>query len=142
MKKKRVLFLCTGNSCRSQMAEGWTHHLHKETLEVYSAGVVKSGVDPKAIQVMSEAGIDIRGQWSKTIEELPMQDFDVVITLCDLAKESCPFLPGKYKQLHQSFDDPPSLTKGLDNEDEVLRNYKRVRDEIEKFISTLPDRLA
>lgn len=100
MDKSKVLFLCTGNSCRSQMAEGWTRHLHGAWIEVASAGVVKHGVDPKAVNVMAEAGVDISSQASKTLDELPDQNFDAVITLCDSANESCPFFPGQVIRLH------------------------------------------
>ncbi len=141
MSRKKVLFLCTGNSCRSQMAEGWARHLHADLLEVYSAGVVKTGVDPRAVQVMSEAGVDISGQFSKTVEELPVQDFDAVITLCDQANESCPFFPGNVMRLHQGFDDPPSLATGLDSEEDMLKVYRRVREEIRQFIADLTDQI-
>lgn len=141
MSRKKMLFLCTGNSCRSQMAEGWARHLHADLLEVYSAGVVKTGVDPRAVQVMSEAGVDISGQFSKTVEELPVQDFDAVITLCDQANESCPFFPGNVRRLHQGFDDPPSLATGLDSEEDMLKVYRRVREEIRQFIADLTDQI-
>ena len=141
MNKKKVLFLCTGNSCRSQMAEGWARHLLSERIEVVSAGVVKHGVDPKAIKVMAEVGVDISGQESKTIDELPDQSFDVVITLCDAANESCPFFPGPVIRLHQGFDDPPMLTKGIKDEEKALPVYRQVRDEIRDFVLNLPERI-
>jgi arsenate reductase len=137
----RVLFLCTGNSCRSQMAEGWARHLLNEQFEVASAGVIKHGVDPKAVRVMAEAGVDISWQESKTIDELPDQNFDLVITLCDAANESCPFYPGHVVRLHQGFDDPPLLTKGIKNEERALQIYRRVRDEIKYFVRELPERI-
>jgi arsenate reductase len=136
--KKRVLFLCTGNSCRSQMAEGWARHIHGEKIDVASAGVIKHGVDPVAVKVMAEAGVDISGQASKTIDELPDQNFDAVITLCDAANESCPFFPGQVIRLHQGFDDPPLLTKGIKDEEKALQVYRRVRDEIKEFLQQLP----
>ncbi len=141
MDKKKVLFLCTGNSCRSQMAEGWARHLHGEKIDAASAGVVKHGVDPRAVKVMAEAGVDISGQVSKSIEELPDKDFDVVITLCDSANESCPFFPGQVIRLHQGFDDPPLLTKGIKDEERALQVYRRVRDEIKEFVRGLPERI-
>ncbi len=141
MDKKKVLFLCTGNSCRSQMAEGWARHLHQDTIEAASAGVLKHGVDPRAIRVMDEAGVDISGQASKTIDELPKQSFDAVITLCDSANESCPFFPGQAVRLHQGFDDPPSLAQGAPDEESALRIYRRVRDEIRDFVRWLPEQI-
>jgi arsenate reductase len=141
MDKKKVLFLCTGNSCRSQMAEGWTRHLLSDQVEAASAGVIKHGVDPRAIKVMAEAGVDISGQESKVIDELPDQNFDAVITLCDAANESCPFFPGQVIRLHQGFDDPPLLTKGIKDEEKALQIYRRVRDEIRDFVLNLPERI-
>ncbi|MFP4168244.1 MAG: arsenate reductase ArsC [Desulfonatronovibrionaceae bacterium] len=137
MGKKNILFLCTGNSCRSQMAEGWARHLLKNEFRVFSAGVIKHGLDEKAIRVMAEAGVDISGQYSKTIDHLPKQKFVALITLCDHAHESCPFFPGDFIRLHHGFDDPPSLTMGL-NEEEALEVYRRVRDEIQDFVRDLP----
>ena len=139
MDEKKVLFLCTGNSCRSQMAEGWARHLHQDAMEAASAGVLKHGVDPRAIQVMAEAGVDISGQASKTIDELPGYSFDAVITLCDAANESCPFFPGQAIRLHQGFDDPPSLAKDAPDEESALRIYRRVREEIEEYVRRLPE---
>lgn len=142
MSRKKALFLCTGNSCRSQMAEGWARHLHGDKLEVASAGVIKHGVDPRAVKVMFEAGVDISGQSSKSIDELPEQRFDAVITLCDHAKESCPFFPGDVISLHQDFDDPPALAWQAASQEEALEGYRRVRDEIRDFVQGLPQRLA
>ena len=141
MDKKKVLFLCTGNSCRSQMAEGWARHLLSDQIEVASAGVIKHGVDPKAIKVMAEAGVDISGQESKTIDELPDQSFNAVITLCDAANESCPFFPGQVIRLHQGFDDPPSLARNAPDEEGALQIYRRVRDKIKEFVRKFPERI-
>ncbi|MGM0425128.1 MAG: arsenate reductase ArsC [Thermodesulfobacteriota bacterium] len=141
MSKKKVLFLCTGNSCRSQMAEGWARHLHSDKLEVASAGVIKHGVDPRAVQIMFEAGVDISKQSSKSIDELPEQSFDAVITLCDHASESCPFFPGDVIRLHQGFDDPPALARQAASQEEALNAYRRVRDEIRDFVQGLPQLL-
>jgi len=141
MDVQKIVFLCTGNSCRSQMAEGWARHLLDGIVEAASAGVLKHGIDPRAIQVMDEAGVDISGQLSKTIDELPSHHFDAVITLCDHANESCPLLPGQFTRLHQGFDDPPALARTTPDESSALQEYRRVRDEIRSFVSTLPDRL-
>jgi len=141
MQTKKVLFLCTGNACRSQMAEGWARHLLNDQVEVASAGIIKHGVDPRAVQVMAEAGVDISGQESKTIEELSDQNFDVVITLCAAAHESCPFFPGQVVRLHHGFDDPPSLSPNASDEESALQIYRRVRDDIKEFVRGLPKRI-
>jgi arsenate reductase len=141
MDKKKVLFLCTGNSCRSQMAEGWARHLLHEQIEAVSAGVIKHGMDSRAIKVMAEAGVNISGQESKTIDELPDQSFDAVITLCDAANESYPFFPGQVIRLHQGFDDPPSLARNAPDEEGALQIYRRVRDPIRDFVLNLPERI-
>jgi arsenate reductase len=138
-EKIRVLFLCTGNSCRSQMAEAWTRHLKADLIEPYSAGVEPKGVDPGAIKVMAEAGIDISGQVSKDVASLRHLEFDYVITLCDDAHEACPFFPAKTRVLHVAFDDPPKLAQSARSEEEAVGHYRRVRDEIMKFVKTLPD---
>lgn len=137
----KVLFLCTGNSCRSQMAEGWVKALKSDVIEAWSAGIEKHGMNPRALKVMAEAGVDISGQYSKTVDELPLREFDYVITLCGHASENCPFFPGKAKRLHAGFDDPPQLAKGAKNEEEALAHYRRVRDEIRKFVEAMPGSL-
>ena len=136
--KSKVLFLCTGNSCRSQMAEGWARHLHGDTLEPFSAGVEARGLNPLAVRVMSEAGVDISQQRSKTVEELSGVPFDLVVTVCDHARESCPILPGAKRTIHAGFDDPPDLAKSARSEEEALGVYRRVRDEIRSFVQKLP----
>jgi len=141
-KKARILFLCTGNSCRSQMAEGWARHLKPDEIEAYSAGIEKRGLDPLAVRVMAEAGVDISGQRSKTIDDLPERNFDWVITLCGHANETCPFFPGGTQRMHAGFDDPPALAKEASTEEEALGHYRRVRDEIRGFIETLPGALV
>ena len=141
MSPIKVLFLCTGNSCRSQMAEGWTNHLLGDRVAASSAGVVRHGLDPRAVRVMAEAGVDISGQFSKTLDDLLDTDFDHVITLCDHARESCPFFPGKVKKSHRGFDDPPFLARGESDEEAALAHYRRVRDEIRDFVRGLPDNL-
>ena len=139
MNKMRILFLCTGNACRSQMAEGWARHIHGDKFQVNSAGIIKQGLDKRAELVMAEAWVNISGQWSKTIDDLPNHDFDVVITLCDSAKESCPYFPGRITRLHKGFDDPPGLAMGATDEERALMPYRRVRDEIKEFVKGLPD---
>ncbi len=140
-KKTKILFLCTGNSCRSQMAEGWAKQLKDDTIEALSAGIEKHGMNKQAIQVMAEAGVDISSHHSKLISELDEQDFDYVITVCDHAHESCPLFPGKAKIIHKGFDDPPRLAAGAASEEEALEQYRRVRDEIKSFVETLPEAL-
>lgn len=136
-RKIRVLFLCTGNSCRSQMAEGWTRHLHGGRIDAFSAGVVARGVDPYAVQVMKEAGVDISRQTSKTVQELPVGDFDCVFTLCDSAAQTCPTLPGNLPVVHVPFDDPPQLAAGERDPAVALEHYRRVRDEIRRFVESI-----
>lgn len=139
MKSKlKVLFLCTGNSCRSQMAEGWARHLKSEVIEPYSAGIEMHGLNSNAVKVMAEAGVDISGHHSKNLNELKSINFDYVITVCDNAHEICPMFPGKTKVLHAGFDDPPRLAKQATTEEEALYIYRRVRDEIRVFVETLP----
>ena len=144
-EKLRVLFLCSGNSCRSQMAEGWTRHLKGEHIEPFSAGITTHGLDPRAVQVMAEAGVDISGQRSKLVDELPDVPMDVVITVCDRAREACPFFPGARKLLHVGFEDPPALAQQLAaqgaSQEEQLDCYRRVRDAIRDFVRTLPEAL-
>ncbi|MBU0607451.1 MAG: arsenate reductase ArsC [Armatimonadetes bacterium] len=137
--KLRILFLCTGNSCRSQMAEGFARALKGDTIEAYSAGVETHGLNPRAVQVMAEAGVDISGHKSKLVDELPDVAFDYVVTVCDNAREACPFFPGATKLVHMGFDDPPRLAKGAQTEEEALGHYRRVRDEIRAFVEQLPD---
>jgi arsenate reductase len=137
----KVLFLCTGNSCRSQMAEGWARHLHGERIEAHSAGLEPTGLNRRAVAVMSEAGVDISGHRSKAIGDVVAHEPDYVITVCDHAHESCPVFPGGSPILHAGFDDPPRLAEGARNEEEALGHYRRVRDEIREFIAGLPDRL-
>ena len=138
--KTSILFLCTGNSCRSQMAEGWGRYLLGDKFKISSAGIVKHGMNPQAVKVMAETGVDIGGQYSKTLDQLPQGNFDYVITLCGHANETCPWFPGKV--IHHGFDDPPSLAKSAANEEEALGHYRRVRDEIRDYIKTLPSELA
>ena len=138
----KVLFLCTGNACRSQMAEGWARHLHGNDIEVWSAGVAPAGVDPRAIEVMAESGIDIDKHTSKHVDSLLDVPFDYVITVCDSAAEACPVFPGSVKTLHHGFPDPPLLAAGAGGEEEALDHYRRVRDEIRYFVMHLRDHLS
>lgn len=133
---KNIMFLCTGNSCRSQMAEGFCRKYWGNEFNVYSAGTKKHGMNERAMKVMKEAGIDISAHYSKTVEELPEVKFDYVITVCDAAKETCPYFPGG-TIIHVGFQDPPALTKDMKNEEEILKVYRRVRDEIEASIKNL-----
>lgn len=137
-KKVKILFLCTGNSCRSQMAEGWARHLKGGVIEPFSAGIKTHGLNPLAVKVMAEAGVDISAQRSKNVAELSDTQFDYVITVCDSAHESCPLFPGKTKVVHVGFDDPPRLATDAKTEEEALAHYRRVRDEIRAFVETLP----
>lgn len=143
--KTKILFLCTGNSCRSQMAEGWTRALRCDVIEAYSAGIETHGLNPHAVEVMAEAGVDTSGQRSKLLGELDGVKFDYVVTVCDNARESCPLFPGKTKVVHVGFDDPPALARELAASGAVqeaqLNVYRRVRDEIKAFVQTLPEGL-
>jgi arsenate reductase len=130
------MFLCTGNSCRSQMAEGWARKYWGQKFDVYSAGTKKHGMNERAMKVMKEAGVDISSHYSKTTDELPAVRFDFVITVCDSAKENCPYFPGG-KIVHVPFQDPPALTREMKDEEEILAVYRRVRDEIEVFVKNM-----
>ena len=132
-RKLRILFLCTGNTCRSQMAEGLTRHLKSDIIEPYSAGVDSGVMNTRAVKSMTEIGIDISG------ESLGHIAFDYVITLCDHANESCPLFPGKTKRLHWGFEDPPKLAENAATEAEAMSHYHRVRDEIKSLVEKLPD---
>ena len=138
-KKPSILFLCTGNSCRSQMAEAWALYLRKDQLKAYSAGVEPKGIDPRAVKAMAEVGIDISGQKSKDVDSFGGREFDCVITLCDHAHETCPYFPAKTRVLHKGFDDPPRLAEDAKDEEEAMGHYRRVRDEIKAFVERLPE---
>jgi len=139
--KLKVLFLCTGNSCRSQMAEGWARHLKGDVIEPYSAGIETHGLNPNAVKVMAEAGVDISGHRSKHLDEVRDIPFDYVVTVCSHAHESCPLFPGRTRVIHVGFDDPPRLAKEAKSEQEALNCYRKVRDEIRRFVESMPDRL-
>jgi len=142
LRKLKVLFLCTGNSCRSQMAEGWARALKGDVVEACSAGIEKHGMNPYAVKVMAEAGIDISGQHCKTLAEIRPGKLDYVVTVCGHAQEHCPVFPGQTRVVHVGFDDPPTLTKHLPDGEEKLAVYRRVRDQIREFVETLPAALA
>jgi arsenate reductase len=135
---KKILFLCTGNSCRSQMAEGWANLLLKPNYKAFSAGTKPGTLDPRAVKVMEEAGVDISGHRAKGAEEFKDVAFDLVVTVCDNARQTCPIWFGKAEKLHKGFEDPPFLAKEAKSEEEALAHYRRVRDEIKDFVKTLP----
>ncbi|WP_316786666.1 MULTISPECIES: arsenate reductase ArsC [Pedobacter] len=127
---KKILVLCTGNSCRSQIAEGYLRFYAGDRAEIYSAGIETHGVNPKAVQVMAEDHIDISGNTSNHVDEYSKIDFDMVITVCDNANEACPFFPGKVERLHQNFPDP---AKATGTPEEIMDEFRRVRDLIKAF---------
>jgi arsenate reductase len=142
MPRLKVLFLCTGNSCRSQMAEGWARHLKGDCIEPYSAGIEKHGMNPYAVKVMAEAGVDLSKHYSKTLTDLNGVVLDYVVTVCGHANEHCPVFLGKTKVVHVGFEDPPSLTKDMPDGEAKLAVYRRVRNEIRRFVETLPGALS
>ncbi|WP_419780118.1 arsenate reductase ArsC [Maridesulfovibrio sp.] len=145
-KKVNLLFLCTGNSCRSQMAEGWTRHLKGDVIDVYSAGIQTHGLNPSAVKVMAEAGVDISGHKSQHIDELKDVPIDYVVTVCDHAHETCPFFPGGSKVVHVGFDDPPRMAKDIAEKggslEEQMDCFRKVRDQIKQYVETLPEALT
>ncbi|THB71171.1 MAG: arsenate reductase ArsC [Gammaproteobacteria bacterium] len=144
-KKIKLLFLCTGNSCRSQIAEGWARHLLGDIIEAYSAGIETHGMNPNAVKVMSEAGVDITGQKSQHIDEFKDLELDVVVTVCGHAHETCPYFPVNCKVVHIGFDDPPKMANELAaqgaSEEEQLNCYRTVRDQIKAAVEKLPETL-
>lgn len=147
MKEKlKILFLCTGNSCRSQMAEGWTRQLKGDVIDVYSAGVETHGLNPSAIKVMAEAGVDISSHKSKLVDEFKETELDAVITVCGHAHETCPYFPLRCKVLHVGFNDPPKMAAELaeqgKSEAEQLDCYRKVRDEIRAFVEKMPGNIS
>lgn len=132
--KKNILFLCTGNSCRSQMAEGWMRELHGDEYNVYSAGIETHGLNPNAVKVMAEAGVDISGHKSTLASDYKDIKFDIVITVCGHADENCPVFPGNTNKVHHGFDDPPRLAKDIVDIEKKLEPYRRVRDEIRDYL--------
>jgi arsenate reductase (thioredoxin) len=142
MKKLKVLFLCTGNSCRSQMAEGFSKHFKNDLIEAYSAGIETHGLNSSAVKVMAELGIDISRHKSKKVKELIHIPFDYVVTVCGHANETCPFFPSKAKIIHKGFNDPPKLAEKYEKEEEKFNCYRKVRDEIMEYIKKFPDILV
>lgn len=139
--KIRILFVCTGNACRSQMAEGWARHLKDDLIDACSAGIAPAGLSARAVRVMAEAGVDISNQRSKHVDEFQSVEFDYVVTVCGYANEHCPVFPGKTKVVHVAFDDPPRLAARARTEEEALAHYRRIRDEIRDFVESLPEAL-
>lgn len=144
--KTKLLFLCTGNSCRSQMAEAWARHLKGDLYDVYSAGIETHGLNPNMVKVMAEAGIDVTSQTSDNISKYLDTGLDVVVSVCAHADENCPVFPGKVRRVHHGFDDPPKLARELAakgaTEDQQLEPYRRVRDQIKAWVETLPGSIA
>ncbi|MGD0076994.1 MAG: arsenate reductase ArsC [Sedimentisphaerales bacterium] len=138
-EKLKILFLCTGNSCRSQMAEGWARKLKSDSIEPYSAGTHPGKLDTKSVHVMAEAGVDIANQQPKGVDDVKDIVFDYVVTVCDQAREACPYFPARIKLVHVGFDDPPHLAANIKDEQKVLSIYRRVRDEIRIFVEKLPE---
>ena len=142
MSKPTLLFLCTGNACRSQMAEGLCRHFCSEQIDCYSAGIERHGLNLLAVEAMAELGIDISQHCSERLDELSQQSFDIVVTLCGHADEHCPVFIGDTQRIHRGFDDPPKLAVDAANHEEAMLHYRRVRDEIKDYIMTLPEGLA
>lgn len=140
-KKLHILFLCTGNSCRSQMAEGWLRTLQGDRYDASSAGIVAHGMNPHAQQVMAEAGVDITQQQSKTVRDIQRVP-DIVVAVCDNAAETCPAWPSNVRVLRHCFDDPPALAKTSATPEEALQHYRRVRDEIRQFVRDIDQHLS
>ena len=136
--KLKILFLCTGNSCRSQMAEDWAQNLKGDTIEPYSAGVTARGLNPSAVLVMKEVGVDISHHTSKEVGSMVNISFDYVITVCSHADQHCPTFTGNAQVIHVGFEDPPSLAASAQNDEEALSHFRCVRDKIRAFIETLP----
>ena len=144
-KRRRVLFLCTGNSCRSQMAEGWARFLLGDRVDACSAGTSPGGLNPLAVRAMKEAGVDISTHTSKPVEACSPETLDLVVTVCGDAHENCPVFLSQSpstRVVHRGFDDPPRLAGDAEHDDEAMPHYRRVRDEIRMFVETLPDLLA
>lgn len=137
--RKRILFLCTGNSCRSQMAEALAKQLHGDTFEFHSAGIVAHGMNPNVERVMEEVGISLLGHYSKTVDELGVDSFDCIVTVCDHAAESCPILKDRPRVIYQPFADPPKLAKEKMSEEDKLDCYRKVREDISLWLSNFKD---
>ena len=136
--KIKILFVCTGNSCRSQIAEGWARHLKGNVIDAYSAGIRPIGVNSRAIKVMAEEGVDISNQKSQSLDEFSEIDFDYVITLCDNAAQRCPTLMNKARVIHKPFEDPYFATG---SEKDIMETFRKVSNNIRNFIEAMPDNL-
>lgn len=141
VQKTKILFLCTGNSCRSQIAEGWARKLKSDFIEPYSAGIEAHGLNSNAVQVMAEAGVDISEQRSKRINDLWGIKFDCVVTLCSRAQEHCPVFPDTAKVVNVAFANPVRLATDVQTEEAQLALYRRLRNEIRLFVEGLPESL-
>ena len=143
--KIKLLFLCTGNSCRSQMAEGWTRHLKGDQFEAYSAGIETHGLNPHMVKVMAEVGVDVTGQKSENIRDFVDHNLDFVVTVCGHAHETCPVFPANCQVIHSGFPDPPKMARDLAgqeaSEEDQLVCYRQVRDEIRNYVESLPESL-
>lgn len=135
----RVMFLCTGNSCRSQMAEGWARHLLGDQIEPCSAGTDPQGLNPLAVRAMAEVGVDISGHSSKSIAQCEPDTLDLVVAVCDHAHEHCPLFTGDTRVVHRGFEDPPRLAANARSDEEAMPHYRRVRDEIRAFVESMPN---
>lgn len=135
---KNVLVLCTGNSCRSQMMQGYLNHFGNEKIKAYSAGIETHGVNPRAIKVLAEDGVDISHHTSNHVDEYRDVNFDYLITVCDHAKENCPWFPTDAEKLHHSFNDP---AKASGTEDEILTEFRKVRDEVKEYAKQFANKL-
>ena len=144
-EKLKLLYLCTGNSCRSQMAEGWTRHLKGDSIEAFSAGIETHGLNPHMVKVMAEEGVDVTDQKSENSRDLADSQLDVVVTVCGHAHETCPVFPANCKVVHSGFPDPPKMAKELAeqgaSEETQLDCYRKVRDEIKEYLLKLPESL-
>lgn len=141
LMKKNLLFLCTGNSCRSQMAEAWLRHLKPTQFNAYSAGIEQHGLNAMAVQVMAEVDVDMSNHHSKSLDDLSDIKFDYVITVCGHAHETCPYFPVSAQVIHVGFDDPPKRTQSMTDSEEILKCYRRVRDEIKEFVVNIEQHL-
>jgi arsenate reductase len=141
-RRIKVLFVCSGNSCRSQIAEGWARLLRGDVIEAHSAGLSVHGLNRVAVRVMAEAGVDIGEHRSKTLQEVGHMTFDYVVTVCSNANEHCPVFPHETRVIHAPFDDPPVLARDAASEEEALDIYRRVRDEIRLFVEGFVERVV
>ena len=140
-RKINVIFICTGNTCRSQMAEGWARNLKSDEINAWSAGTHPGTLNPLAVGVMRDAGVDISGHYPKLLEDIPNVEPDYIIAVCSSAAEQCPVIPGRFKRINAFFDDPPELAGNAESKEDALGHYRRVRDEIRAFVEEMPRNL-